>query len=249
MILKITLTHTEKKKNKNYRQQWLKNHSCPAGQQRFLTETLPVITAMRKILLPFLLTLIFACNQQTKTAEQVGEFSSDTLINTVIADSIQPAQDTILADEQTPKFLPFDNIDFEYSDEEYAAELFNHKLVNQLRDRNINFKYKTTDNLYVQNLVDTIFTFVHKDDSITIYKTGDKEIICFALLRSEELTKVNRVKIGMSEEEFGSVFELPDSVIQNNKTYRIADMMWAQFIDFDFRTGQLEQMKFTGYID
>jgi hypothetical protein len=43
MILKIILTHTEKKKNKNYRQQWLKNHSCPAGQQRFLAGTLALM--------------------------------------------------------------------------------------------------------------------------------------------------------------------------------------------------------------
>ncbi|MEP0365703.1 MAG: hypothetical protein ABJN36_09475 [Cyclobacteriaceae bacterium] len=207
---------------------------------------------MRKIAVLSILTLLFACNQQTKpaeTTEQLGEIPSDTLINSVVADSTQPEQDIILANEPTPKFLPLENIDFEYSDEEYAAELFNDKLVNELRSRNIKFKYKTTDNLYVENLVDTMFTFIHNDDSITIYKTGDKEIVCFALLRSEELAKVSRVKIGMSEEQFGKVFELPDSVVQNNNTYRIADMMWAQFMDFDFRTGQLEQMKFTGYIE
>ena len=182
-------------------------------------------------------------SQQIKIDSTAKEISSlDTLAKTI--SEVEPTPEPI-----TKTFLPIDSIDYQFSNEEYAVELFAEKLIEPLRARNISFEYKLVENQYVKDLTDTIFTFSTNNSSMVIYKTGDKEIIISALIRDDDFVKVSRVKFGMTKREFGQAFELTDSVLEKSHVIRVSDMMWVQHMDFDFRSGNLEQMKFTGYID
>ncbi|MEM9671694.1 MAG: hypothetical protein ACFB15_25630 [Cyclobacteriaceae bacterium] len=208
---------------------------------------------MQRITYTLLFSIILACSQQKSEQKFSKEITKrDDLSDTTFLSVNSTSTDTKLSIKPIvqlkKEYAPIDSIDYEFSDEEYAAELFSDNMIQDLINRGIDYEFEVVENAHVENLMDTIFTFSFSNSHITIYKAGTKEIVCTALFR-DNLVKVSRVEIGMSKADFGKALKISDSTIANNDVFRVVDMMWAQYMDFDFRSGQLEQMRFKGYID
>ena len=67
-------------------QQWLKNHSCPAGQQRFLAGTLAeIMKNQTAIIFTLILTTLFSCKNDRKFPEvkKLSEYKNTQFIPTL----------------------------------------------------------------------------------------------------------------------------------------------------------------------
>ncbi|WP_456458556.1 hypothetical protein [Reichenbachiella sp.] len=194
---------------------------------------------MNKIISFLFLSLSFSnCKTDNEENKLESINSADTIVIEKSAIAPLVKADTVIEDESTVAFDPIIEIDYQFVDDEYSAELFSENIIEDFKSKNPSFEYRIVKNEYTENLIDTIFTFDIQSSNIVIYKTREKQIVCSAILR-DDIISVSRVQFGMTKEKFGQAFDLSDSTLSNNHIFRVADMMQVQYMDFDFRKGKL----------
>lgn len=222
------------------------------------TLLLSIMEAYHKVLFA-LIFIGLSCSKQTDNEQRTSQNIKENEVHTSTESELVTNENKKHLDS-TSKLIPkleappsiqdstFSIIDYELTNEEYLATLFDYKLIPKLKSQNINFRIKTSSNPHVKGQIDTTFYFSTDDSNIEVYKTPTREIVCSIDLK-EDIIDINEVYIGMTKTEFGRLFQLPDSIIDETKTYRIKDIQWGEFMDFDFTTDTLKHLRFKGYFD
>ena len=143
-------------------------------------------------------------------------------------------------------------IDFTLVDNEFARSPFGfegtaYSTLKGLKPNKI--ESEAIVNEYVDNQIDTLYTFFFNNNKIRIYKLPDRQYIVSAIIRDSIISLKDNINVGMSKKSFINKFKRLVEAKPSDNTFRIEIFENEQWVDFEFVDNKLVQAVFTGYID
>ena len=143
-------------------------------------------------------------------------------------------------------------IDFTLVDNEFASSPFGfegtaYSTLKRLKPNEIQVKAIVND--YVENQIDTLYTFYFDKSNVKVYKLPDRQYIVSSIIRDSIISLKDNITVGMSKKSFISKFKGLGEAKRSDNTFRIEIFENEQWVDFEFIDDKLAQAIFTGYID
>jgi len=173
--------------------------------------------------------LITSCNQAEKK-KQTELKKTEPIVQEIIAETDE------IEEKESPQFIENDSITHLWESE-----------LKSLTKNYSDFTVKTelSENDHDETQIDTIKTLTFDKSKIVVYSTSGFYAVWNADIKNTELPIWNYVKVGMKK------YQLEKTLATRLKsdTIKLGNLEQTSIFEFHFNKGELERVKFEGYVD
>ena len=180
-----------------------------------------------------IITLLISCNKEG-SKKKIEENIAEPIIEKNIEKNIE--ENIEIKEKKTFQFIENDSVTHFWQSE-----------LKSLTKKFPNFSTETElrKNNYDETQIDTLKILTFENSKIIVYSTSNFYAVSSAEIRNPELPIWNYIKVGMKKYQLEKTLSTPLKL----DTIKVGNLEQTSLFEFNFKDGELNKIKFEGYID